>query len=250
MSRLGETTAFSFFHRIEVLMSLSSPLPRVVFFDAVGTLLHPEPSAPAIYTAVGRRFGSQLTEDAIATRFREAFQRQDREDYRAGLRTSEEREFLRWRSIVHEIFDALVDWEACFHELYEYFAQAGAWRCEPGTAEVLDTLAARGHILGIASNFDRRLRNIVQHTPALRSVRYLVISSEIGWRKPAPDFFREVCRIAGSRSEELVYVGDDPVNDYGGARNARLRVLMLDPLKHAMVSPDERISTIKEILSI
>src|SRR4051794_29016008 len=36
------------------------PQIRAVVFDAVGTLIHPEPSAAAVYTAFGRQFGSCL----------------------------------------------------------------------------------------------------------------------------------------------------------------------------------------------
>ena len=34
---------------------------RAVFFDAVGTLLHPDPSAAEVYAGVGRRYGSRLS---------------------------------------------------------------------------------------------------------------------------------------------------------------------------------------------
>ena len=62
------------------------------------------------------------------------------------------------------------------------FRKSRRLRYEPETAEVLAAPATRGHVLGIASNFDRRLRGLVENMPAFRSVRYLVISSEVGWR--------------------------------------------------------------------
>src|SRR5437660_2707613 len=52
------------------------PVVRAVFFDAVGTLLHPEPPAGAVYAVLGRRFGSRLDPGAVAGRFRTAFRRQ------------------------------------------------------------------------------------------------------------------------------------------------------------------------------
>src|SRR5581483_10886690 len=165
-------------------MPLPFPLPAVVVFDAVGTLIHPEPPAPVVYASVGRRFGSRLDEAAIRTRFRAAFRRQEEADYAGNLRTDERREFARWQAIVGEVLDDVTDAEKCFQELYAHFARADAWRCESQTAEVLAGLAARGHVLGIASNFDHRLRGLVENMPALGPIRYLVISSEVGWRKP------------------------------------------------------------------
>ncbi len=92
--------------------------PRVVFFDAVGTLIHPEPSAPAVYAAVGRRFGSRLDVETIARRFRDAFRRQETIDRLAGWRTDEGRELARWPAIVAETLADIADPEACFRELY------------------------------------------------------------------------------------------------------------------------------------
>jgi putative hydrolase of the HAD superfamily len=223
-------------------------LPPVLFFDAVGTLIHPEPSAPSVYAAVGRRFGSRLNEAAIAVRFRAAFRRQEEADYAAGLRTDEEREVARWRTIVREVLDDVADAEACFEELYAHFARPDAWACMPETAEVLDALASRGHVLGIASNFDRRLRGLVQHFLALRPVRHLVISSDIGWRKPAREFFVEMCRQAGAPAEQVLYVGDDPANDYQAAKAAGLRVVLFAPPGRTVVRSEEHIKALSELL--
>lgn len=219
-------------------MSSSIPLPPVVFFDAVGTLIHPEPPAPVVYAAVGRRYGSRLDEATITVRFRAAFRRQEEADYAGNLCTDETREFARWQAIVREVLDDVTDPDACFQVLYAHFAQPDAWRCEADTAEVLAALAERGHVLGIASNFDYRLRGLVENMPALRPVRYLVISSEIGWRKPAPEFFAAMCRLAGSPPEQILCLGDDPVNDYAGAQAAGMRAVLLDPHGRAAVPPE------------
>jgi putative hydrolase of the HAD superfamily len=201
---------------------------RAVFFDAVGTLLHPEPSAASAYAAAARRFGSRLDRGAIAARFVAAFARQERADFAAGLRTDEGREAARWRAIVGEVLDDVSDPETCFEELYTHFARPAAWRCAEG-APVLGELAGRGYALGIASNFDHRLRGVVAGLPTLRPVRHLVISSEVGWRKPAAEFFRAVCARVGLPPGQVLHVGDDPVNDAQGARAAGMQSLLVAP---------------------
>jgi putative hydrolase of the HAD superfamily len=229
-------------------MPLSFPLPAVVFFDAVGTLLHPEPPAPAVYAAVGRRFGSRLDEAAIRVRFRAAFRRQEEADYAGSLRTDEVREVARWRAIVHEVLDDVSDIETCFQELYAHFARADAWRCEPQTAEAFAALAERGHMLGIASNFDQRLRGLIGHMPALRPVRYLVISSEIGWRKPSREFYAVVCRQAVSSPEQVLHIGDDLVNDYEGARAAGLQAVLFAAKERTSVPAEACINSLSDLL--
>jgi putative hydrolase of the HAD superfamily len=221
-----------------------------VFFDAVGTLIHPDPPAPDVYWTVGQRFGSRLDLATITARFRMAFHRQEEADRAGGLRTNEEREVARWRTIVGEVLDHVTDSEACFHELFAHFSRPDAWRCVPETAEVLDTLAGRGHVLGLASNFDRRLRKIAEELPALRSIRHLVISSEIGWRKPAAGFYAEMCRQAGRPPEQVLYVGDDLINDYEGARSAGLRAVLLDPHRRAAIPSEGCITALSDLLPI
>jgi putative hydrolase of the HAD superfamily len=223
-------------------------LPAVVFFDAVGTLIYPEPSAPAVYATVGRRFGSRLDETTITARFRAAFDRQEEADRAGGLLTGEKREVARWRAIVREALDDVPDAEACFHELYAHFVRPDAWRCTTGTEDVLDALAERGHVLGLASNFDRRLRHLVESLPPLRPIRHLVISSEIGWRKPAPEFYAEMCRQAGTPASEILYVGDDFLNDYEGARAAGLRAMLLDPRQRTALSAQARLTSLTDLV--
>ncbi len=223
------------------------PAIRAVFLDAVGTLIHPEPPAPVVYAKMGRRFGSRLDATSITARFAAAFARQEALDYAAGLRTNEEREVARWRAIVGEVLDDVSDPESCFQELYAHFAGAAAWRCEPGTREVLDALAARGCEVGIASNFDHRLRGVAAGLPELRAARHLVVSSEVGWRKPAPAFFAAACAAVGRDPAEILFVGDDFANDYEGARAAGLRALLLDPRGRFLLPPAERIETLGEL---
>src|SRR5262245_26789198 len=100
---------------------------RAVFFDAVGTLIHPDPAATLVYEEVGRRYGSSLDRAVIARRFADAFQRQEEIDRANAWRTSEEREHRRWRDIFGEVLDDVPDPEACFTELYTHFARPQAW---------------------------------------------------------------------------------------------------------------------------
>jgi putative hydrolase of the HAD superfamily len=223
---------------------------RAIFFDAVGTLLHPEPSAPQVYAEVGRRHGSRLTGPIIAARFRAAFQREEERDLHQDLRTSEAREMERWRCIVGEVLDDTTDRESCFHELFTHFGRSTAWRCAVQAGEVLGQLAARGYVLGLASNYDGRLRSVCAGLPPLAAVQHLVISSEIGWRKPAPAFFAALCRQVELRPEQVLLVGDDWDNDYQGASRAGLRAILLDASASEFPPEVVRIHQLSQLLSL
>src|SRR5262249_12988679 len=157
--------------------------PRAVFFDVVGTLLHPEPSAAAVYASVGRRWGSTLSAAEIGRRFRAAFAAEEERDRAHGLRTDEGREFARWRDLVGVVLDDVGDPAGCFAELWEHFRRPSGWRADPDGLAAVRRLAGCGVVLGLASNFDRRLRDVLEGFPELRALPHVVISSEVGWRK-------------------------------------------------------------------
>jgi putative hydrolase of the HAD superfamily len=221
---------------------------RVIFFDAVGTLIHPDPPAPEVYARVGQGLGSRSTVETVTIRFSEAFDRQERLDWAGGLETSEEREYRRWQEVVAQVLDDVKDSDACFRQLHEHFRHAGAWRLDPEAAVVLEQLADWGLLLGLASNFDRRLRDVVAGLPGLRRMGRLVISSEVGWRKPAPEFFAAVLRQAGVPGDQVLLVGDDLTNDYRGARSAGLRAVLVDP-HHRLSADVARIRRLPDLLT-
>jgi putative hydrolase of the HAD superfamily len=202
---------------------------RAIFFDAVGTLIHPEPGAAPVYAQIGLRFGSCHEVGAIRQRFAAAFARQEQLDRLRDWRTDETREVERWRQIVGEVLSDVADGDGCFTALYEHFSLAKNWRCEPATGAVLRDLAKRGFRIGIASNFDHRLRPVLQGFAELAGLDLVVISSEVGRRKPAPAFFEALCRASGATPDQVLFVGDDLVNDYDGARRAGCRALLLTP---------------------
>jgi putative hydrolase of the HAD superfamily len=215
---------------------------HAILFDAVGTLIEPEPPVAAAYAAAGRRFGSSLSADDILPRFRAAFARQERRDaaYAAGS-ASEAGERARWQAIVGEVFDDIAEPEALFEALWLHFAQPEHWRLMPGAAVAWRRLAVwqsdtqqhdprrRGvpRLVGIASNFDARLERVCAGLAPLAGTR-LFISSQLGHRKPYVAFFRAIESRLRLRPEHLFLVGDDLANDYQGALAAGWQAVLVD----------------------
>lgn len=227
---------------------MPAPAIRAVFFDAVGTLIYPEPNAADVYTAVGRRFGSRRTTEVIAPRFRIAFQAEEALDRQNELRTDEDREVQRWRRIVAAVLDDVSDAAACFQELFAHFSRPQAWACLPDVAVTLLELARRGYTLGLASNYDQRLRSVAAGLAPLQLLQHLIISSEVGWRKPAPGFFDALSRSVKLSASQILLVGDDWDNDYKGARAAGLEAVLFDPSNKAASTPATRITRLSDLL--
>jgi putative hydrolase of the HAD superfamily len=221
---------------------------RALALDAVGTLIHPDPPAWQVYADVGKRHGSGLSVAELRSRFRTAFRRQESLDQEMGLRTSEMRELERWRAIVAEVMNDLLQPEACFRALYEHFGEPKAWRVSAEAVIVLPELRRRGYRLAMASNYDERLRVVWAGLPTLHDIEHLVISSEVGWRKPAPGFFAALCRQLTLPAHEILLVGDDRANDFEGARQAGLQAILFDPENEASDLGAGRIGKLEELL--
>jgi putative hydrolase of the HAD superfamily len=77
----------------------------------------------------------------------------------------------------------------------------------------------------------------------------LTFSDECGIRKPDPDIFHLALRQVGVLPEQAVHVGDDPVLDVEGARDAGMRVIQVAPTGRATgpVKPDAVVTGLGEL---
>lgn len=214
----------SWFPSLPIMSKPISELPaaiEAVLFDAVGTLIVPDPPVAVAYAAAGARYGSRLALDEIERRFRAAFARQETLDAQVpGSHTSEAREKSRWQAIVAEVFAGASDSASIFAALWQHFAEPRHWRLHADAVELWNSYAAQGKLVGIASNFDGRLRQICEGLPPLDECKSIFVSSELGVRKPSPEFFRAIEERLNLRPRQLLLIGDDWENDYRGATAA------------------------------
>ena len=95
---------------------------------------------------------------------------------------------------------------------------------QPGAAEAVRALAARGVRLGIVSNTGRTpgavLRRVLEGHGLLKHFETVTYSDEAGVRKPDAEIFRRTLAAAGVAAAESAHIGDNPVEDVTGARGA------------------------------
>jgi putative hydrolase of the HAD superfamily len=122
-----------------------------------------------------------------------------------------------------------------------------------GARSTLETLAARGLTLGVVSNIMRTpgyvLSQILDRSGLLAPLKVLTFSDECGIRKPDPEIFRLTLRQIGVAPEDAVHVGDDPILDVEGARDAGMAVVQVtaDGRATAPVKPDAVIRALHEL---
>jgi putative hydrolase of the HAD superfamily len=126
---------------------------------------------------------------------------------------------------------------------------------DDGARAALEGLRARGLTLCVVSNTMRTpgqvLRKILDRYGLLTPFTVLTFSDECGVRKPDPEIFRLTLNQAGVSPAEAVHVGDDPVLDVEGAREAGMRVIQVAATGRATgpVKPDAVITRLSELPS-
>jgi putative hydrolase of the HAD superfamily len=201
-------------------------------FDVVGTLVEPSPSVAAAYQQAARRQGLNISEAELSGRFASAWKRQEAIDAVAQppYATSREREQQRWRGVVHDVFAGLADPSTAddiFDDLWRHFARPTAWQAtELGLALVADAIDA-GLEVALASNFDERLFEVAETVEPLVQAAHVFPSSELGWRKPSPAFFRAVEERLNLLPAELVMFGDNAELDVAAAQRAGWHAVLL-----------------------
>jgi putative hydrolase of the HAD superfamily len=188
---------------------------KAIAFDAVGTVMYAEPSVSQAYChlleqSCGVAVDPGRVRAVLKARLGE---RTDTEN----LRTSEELERVFWFDLISELVDDPSQRQSAFVHLFAHFARPESWRCFADVAATLETLKRPGKTLLLASNFDLRLHRVKAGLEPLAIIDQVIVSSEVGWRKPSRHFFDAVCQSSGCNPEEVLFVGDDRTADVEGS---------------------------------
>lgn len=204
---------------------------KAIFFDAAGTLIYLPESVGHHYAFVAERIGLRLEAAALDHAFAECWKQMPARPAIDGPRDDDDKGW--WRDLVNRVLDRVapalgeLDRDAFFEGAYSHFAEPGVWELYPEVAEVLTALHGRFD-LSVISNFDGRLRMILEHLGVSKFFSQVLLSSELGADKPDPEIYRRALQLSGTRPNEILHVGDDPVRDWQGATAAGLSVFQLD----------------------
>jgi REG-2-like HAD superfamily hydrolase len=192
---------------------------RALFLDAGGTLLRPWPSVGAVYASVANRHGIVVPVENMERAFRESWAALKR----PGLTVSSKD---WWQEVVFRTLGQ--ENEACFEELYKTFAHAGVWQIFPDVKETLREAHTRGLHVGIISNWDERLRPLLEELGLARYFDSMTISCEVGVEKPDAKVFQAALRAADIVANQAVHVGDSDKADVRGAEAVGMMAVLLN----------------------
>ncbi|EFJ07936.1 hypothetical protein SELMODRAFT_161261 [Selaginella moellendorffii] len=188
---------------------------KALLVDAAGTLLIPAQPAAQVYREIGKKYGVTYTEQEILARYRWAY---SQPWYQSRLRyVQDARPF--WEYIVQHASGCSS--KEYFEELYHYYETPEAWYVsDPDAGMVFQALKDAGVKIAVVSNFDTRLRPLMNSLGCDHWFDAMAISAEVEAEKPNPTIFLHACELVGVKPEDAVHVGDDRRNDIWGARDA------------------------------
>jgi putative hydrolase of the HAD superfamily len=210
---------------------------KAIFFDGAGTLIHLPKSVGYHYALVGKRVGLALDAAALDRTFAACWRQMPARLAIEGPREDDDKGW--WRELVDQVIDQVaprtseLDRDAFFEVAYSHFAEAGVWELYPEVIEVLDALRPRFD-LAVISNFDGRLRMILEQLGVSRFFSRVFLSSELGADKPNRLIYGRALKLSGLAPNETLYVGDDPVRDWQGADAAGLSIFPLERPRNSL----------------
>lgn len=224
-----------------------------IFFDAADTLFFIKEGLGNTYAGVARKYGADPDPAALRRAFSKAFRTAPPLAF--GGVSPEERKRLEkewWKKVVTDVYTEVgmfAGFDEHFDELFEVF-RTEAWTLFPETVPVLETLKSKGYRLGIISNFDSRVYDVMERLGIYGYFDTFVISSEAGYAKPSHAIFLTALEKAGADSGESIHVGDDLKNDFHGPRALGIRAILLDREgEYASLERMDRINDLTEIES-
>jgi putative hydrolase of the HAD superfamily len=212
-------------------------MQKAITFDAVGTLFHLTKTVGDHYAYVGREVGLDLDAQELERAFHTAWKKMPQRAAIDGPRENDDKGW--WRELVDLVLDQVapslseLDRDNFFEITYEHFAEAGVWKLYPEVPGVLEQLQPRFQ-LAVISNFDGRLRLILEHLGISKFFRHVFVSSELGADKPAPEIYQSALQFIDLKPNEVLHVGDDPKRDWEGASTAGLLIFRLDRRKNSL----------------
>ncbi len=210
---------------------------KAISFDAVGTLFYLTKTVGDHYAYVGREVGLDFDAKELERAFHAAWKKAPQRAAIDGPRENDDRGW--WRKLVDVVLDQVApslsefDRDNFFEIAYEHFAEPGVWELYPEVPEVLEKLRPPFQ-LAVISNFDGRLRFILQHLGISKFFTHIFVSSELGADKPDPEIYRRALKFIDLKPNEVLHVGDDPERDWEAASAAGLSIFRLDRRKNSL----------------
>lgn len=194
---------------------------RFIYFDAGFTLLHPHPSVGFHYAAIAAKYHVHIPAAQIDAAFVGAWKAArnavaPHKTTGAPAYGSTRAEALTfWTRVIRLCFrDQTPDDPQFYEDLFDHFAKPECWRLYNDVPPALALLEERGIPFGVISNWDSRLRPLLDGLGILPKLSALILSSEAGYEKPHPNIYHTATNAVPEPLRNAIgLIGDEPEAD-------------------------------------
>jgi putative hydrolase of the HAD superfamily len=206
---------------------------KVIFFDAVGTLIEIRGCVGEIYNRAAREFGFEAEPRILQLNFERSFRRQPPLAFPTGTPEAALTELEKdwWRNLVKAVFNGLGSFprfDQFFEEIFERFRGRELWRVFDDVAPTLTELKRRGLKLGVISNFDSRLYDVLRSCGLDHFFDSVHISARVGAAKPDPAIFQAALNYHLVEARQAWHAGDSLREDVEGAAAIGMNALLIN----------------------
>jgi putative hydrolase of the HAD superfamily len=226
---------------------------RAVFFDAGETLVHPDPSFPELFARIVAADGMPVdpgevveASKAVLDRFREAA------DDRELWTTSPEASRRFWLSVYDRMLSVLglADHDGLPERLYAGFTDRANYALFDDVEPALASLEADGTTVGLVSNFEAWLEDLLDDLDVRERFVVRVISGIEGIEKPDPRIFELALERAGIEAADAAYVGDNPVFDVDPPSALGMHPVLIDRRERHPGFEGVRITDLRDLAAV
>lgn len=220
---------------LQSLRNSETNLPKVIFLDAMGTLFGLKGTVGEVYGKIAEEFGVRVDYPSLNQAFFASFQETSSLAFpNCSLNDIPTLEKQWWLNVAKASFhkiDQLTqfnDFSAFFERLYLYFASQDPWFVYSDVIPTLEDWQQQGVILGIISNFDSRLFQVLESLKLDHFFSSITLSSIAGYAKPNGKIFEIALAKHQCLPSQVWHIGDHQKDDYEGAKQLGIKAFLVD----------------------
>ena len=207
---------------------------RAITFDVGNTLLFPHPSVGHVYSRAAARHGITMTADEAEIQFFRAWNATAAAHQGLIYGTTHDGAKRYWDRVITARFGSAPPPQpgvikAIIDDLYEEFSSTSCWRLHSAWSQVRQCCRDGGLRLGLISNWDLRLRRLLEKIGIVEDVDAVVISAEHAVEKPDPGIFYLALQQLDVTPGECLHVGDAWREDVQGASHVGMHAAWYSP---------------------
>ena len=230
-------------------------MTKAIFLDVGGTLLEMGDPESA-YADILDQYGYPSTREQIGAWIRKAREETGpvvSSGSGAGFKVSAGKA-KAWREDLITVFlrEAGVrkHFDSCRKGIWDSWVNAPVFRLFPETIPMLRGLKESGFLVGAVSNWEPRLQELCENLGIAHYFDFMVVSEAQGYAKPGMRLFELALERAATRPEEVIHVGNDPLEDIAPAERLGIRAVLIQRDGSDEIHHSPRIPSLKEVLPL